>query len=383
MAAMAARATRSASRAAAHTALSERIRDAEAAATGPLGALSHDELGVIFDGLADPLQPTVAVALSSTCLGLRTPLWAALEVLKERYERAVALCRRGAMHPKMLSPASLSDQTYLAFYSISDESMATLGMILRLHGLPRLKVLELFSASNGSSGMISLCEGMGPGSLPALTHLNFENNRAGPAGAEALATAFSKGAMPRLERLCLLVYQFGKRGWAALAKPLRRLPGLCYLDLDSTGLCDEGLASLVANLGKDKFKALKSLNLQGNQVGDLGCRSLVMAIVGGRMPLLETLDLYENPASQAAQQSVLDAVRSLSYRTAEDDEEGEEEEDDEGEEEEGEEFEGEDDFDDDELEGEEEEGEEEGEEEDEEEDEGVEEDDDDEGPGAW
>jgi len=45
--------------------------------------LSHDALGVIFDGLADPLQPVVAVAFSSTCLGLRTPLRAALEVLKE------------------------------------------------------------------------------------------------------------------------------------------------------------------------------------------------------------------------------------------------------------------------------------------------------------
>ena len=76
--------TRSASRAA---------RLTEAVATGPLGALSHDELGVIVDGLADPLQPVVAVALSSTCLGLRTPLGAALEVLKERYERVKALCR--------------------------------------------------------------------------------------------------------------------------------------------------------------------------------------------------------------------------------------------------------------------------------------------------
>jgi len=66
-----ARATRSASR---------KARVTEAVATGPLGALSHDELGVIFDGLADPLQPGVAVALSSTCLGLRTPLRAALEV---------------------------------------------------------------------------------------------------------------------------------------------------------------------------------------------------------------------------------------------------------------------------------------------------------------
>ena len=40
---MAARATRSASR---------KARLTEAVATGPLGALSHDELGVIVDGLA-------------------------------------------------------------------------------------------------------------------------------------------------------------------------------------------------------------------------------------------------------------------------------------------------------------------------------------------
>ena len=72
---------------------------AEAEATGPLGALSHDELGVIVDGLADPLQPVVAVALSSTCLGLWAPLRAALGVLKERHERAKALCRKGRGWP--------------------------------------------------------------------------------------------------------------------------------------------------------------------------------------------------------------------------------------------------------------------------------------------
>ena len=51
---MLATASRSASRATLH---------AEAVATGPLGTLSHDELGVIFDGLADPLAPAVASAL--------------------------------------------------------------------------------------------------------------------------------------------------------------------------------------------------------------------------------------------------------------------------------------------------------------------------------
>ena len=73
---MAARATRSASGGNA-AASSDNDDDSRSL----LLALSHDELGVIFDGLADPLQPVVAVALSSTCLGLRTPLGAALEVL--------------------------------------------------------------------------------------------------------------------------------------------------------------------------------------------------------------------------------------------------------------------------------------------------------------
>ena len=54
-------------------------------------ALSHDELGVVVDGLCDPLQPVVAVALSSTCKGLRTPLLAALEMLKQRHSRALVL----------------------------------------------------------------------------------------------------------------------------------------------------------------------------------------------------------------------------------------------------------------------------------------------------
>ena len=58
--------------------------------------LSHDALGVIFDGLADPLQPVIAVAFSSTCLGLRTPLRAALEVLRQQHEKAKALCHKVA-----------------------------------------------------------------------------------------------------------------------------------------------------------------------------------------------------------------------------------------------------------------------------------------------
>ena len=117
-------------------------------------ALSHDELGVIVDGLADPLQPVVAVALSSTCLGLRTPLQAALEVLKERHARAVALCRK-----VQTSCTELRDAEQLEWNDkrLTTDSMATLAMILQTNGLPRLRQLFLSNNGFGDAGMQALC----------------------------------------------------------------------------------------------------------------------------------------------------------------------------------------------------------------------------------
>ena len=65
-----------------------------AVATGPLGALSHDEVGVVFEALAEPLAPHVAVALASTCHGLQAPTAAALAELRRRHEAAKALCEK-------------------------------------------------------------------------------------------------------------------------------------------------------------------------------------------------------------------------------------------------------------------------------------------------
>ena len=112
-------------------------------------ALSHDELGVIVDGLADPLQPVVAVALSSTCLGLRTPLRAALEVLKERHARALALCRK---RKTSCAELRVADQLEWLNKDLIANDMATLAMILQTNGLPRLQQLFLNSNSLGDSG---------------------------------------------------------------------------------------------------------------------------------------------------------------------------------------------------------------------------------------
>ena len=146
-------------------------------ATGPFGALSHDELGVIFDGLADPLQPVVAVALSSTCLGLRTPLLAALEVLVQRHEKAMALCRNMGM-----SRARLSCATAINWGGtrLTVDDLTTLGMLLGAGSLASLYYFNIACIGFGDAGMQALCEGLGIGAGAALQKLSVSRNQFGP-----------------------------------------------------------------------------------------------------------------------------------------------------------------------------------------------------------
>ena len=315
---MAARATRSASRAA---------RNAEAVATGPLGALSHDELGVIFDGLADPLEPVVAVALSSTCLGLRTPLQAALEVLKQRYAKAQLLCKKinawtgdeDQWIPVTCTRLRDAEWMECKKEGLTADGIATLGMILRTNGLPKLQHLLLDSYARlnsdhghgfGDSGLQMLCQGLGRGAAPSLTTLDLTDNTLGPAGAEALAAALGRGAMPKLESLFFGDNPIGNQGAATLAAPLRKLPALENLSLSLCEIGDEGVASLFADLGKDDFKKLEQLNLEGNKITDIGCATLVKVIDSGRLPSLKELYLGDNSATDAALQAVDDRAKA-------------------------------------------------------------------------
>ena len=271
-------------------------------------ALSHDELGVIFDGLADPLRPAVAVALSSTCKGLRTPLHSALFMLLQRHVRAAALCRRMAMSCAALREAEVLEWAYIG---LTADDAATLSMILRISGLPKLLKLNLENNNLGDAGMMVLCEGLSPGTAPSLLNLGLSNNQFGPVGAEALAAALRRGAVPKLKSLGFGSIPIGSQGVAALAVPLRKLSALEYLYLGKCEIGDEGVASLFANLGKDDFKALSLLFLDGNAITDAGCATLARirdAPNTNALPVLEALFLLQNPASAAARQAAKDAL---------------------------------------------------------------------------
>ena len=312
---MAARATRSASGAASST---------DDASRCLLLALSHDELGVIFDGLADPLQPVVAVALSSTCKGLRTPLGAALEVLKERHEKAAALGRMGgkiyrtdrhgrAMRSSMTC-ADLRDAEELDWNErgLTPDDMVTLGLILPW--MPRLKTLVLYNDNFADAGVKALCEGLGRGAAPSLCSLDLNLNRLGPAAAEAIAAALSWGAMPQLEELRLGENVIGDQGVAALAAALKKLPALRHLDLGVNNIGDEGVASLLDNLGKDDFKVLGGLYLDGNELTEKSCATVVAALKAGALPTIRALYLASEESSEAMSEACAAVGAALNQR---------------------------------------------------------------------
>ena len=243
----------------------KKARATEAVATDPLGALSHDELGVVFDGLADPLQPVGAVALSSTCLGLRTPLQPALAVLKEQHERAKRLCgfikiSCEEMHQLQTFDFALPDKEPALIYAVE-----TLGMLMS-RWLPRLNYLELEGQGIDDACMQALCAQLDVSSVPRLRLIDFCGNPIGPAGAKALAETLGRGALTSAAVLYFDYSEFGPEGLAELATPLRKLKNLRFLSLEGCGVGDDGVRSLLDGLGNNDLPVLRTLRLKSNNI---------------------------------------------------------------------------------------------------------------------
>ena len=88
-----------------------------------------------------------------------------------------------------------------------------------------------------------------------------------------------------------------------------------YLNCDDLGWGDEEARRLAAALehatAQGGLKALETLNLSQNKIGDEGVRHLGDALARGAAPALKELYLDGNPASDAAKQAVRDARPGL------------------------------------------------------------------------
>ena len=277
-----------------------------------LSKLSGDQHRSIFGHLCNVLEPRLAAYLSSVSHELRTATQALLQQLRTDHEAAAALCLKIGMRScKELREAKRVDWLYKGLSAIDLALLGTLGSVL-----VALEELHLFEPTAGPDGLQRLAEGLSAGALPAVTILTLSMH-VGDAGASALAAALGQGALPRLKTLELSHAAIGDAALVALAPALRRLPALEGLFFVNNPLGDEGLAALVAPppppVGAPPpptggLAKVKVLDLEATQVTDAGCAALAAALDSGVLPALETVDLFNTPASVAAQAAVHEAL---------------------------------------------------------------------------
>ena len=276
-----------------------------------LCALNDDALGMISDGLCNPLEPNIIVAFSSANKGLWALNQVLLQQLKADREVAAALCRRMGMGS--CGELREAKDVHWEGNGLCAADMATLGTLVPV--LPLLVSLRLRESSDAAcaDGVQQLMAKVG--TLPALDELALSVMPVGDAGACALAHTLGRGALPRLRVLELFEADIGDAGFLVLAPALRELPGLEVLGLVANPFGDEGLAALVApppppagapsppTAGLPKLVVLL---LDSTQITDDGCATFISALDRGELPALEFLHLEYCPACIAA----VDAVRT-------------------------------------------------------------------------
>ena len=104
-----------------------------------------------------------------------------------------------------------------------------------------------------------------------------------------------------------------------LGPVLRRLPKLDHLYLHDDNIGDEGVASLIGDIGEKDWPSLEFLWLSNNKITDAGMAALLAAIEAGAFPKMSDHANDEEPwriasfveqnhASEALEIAVLDAV---------------------------------------------------------------------------
>ena len=250
--------------------------------------ICDDVLGIVFEGVCNPLEPCVAVNFSSASSGLRALTQARRQALKGEHEAAAALCRKVGVHScKQLREASVARWPRKGLTATDLDTFGTLGAVL-----PLLQELALFRNVAAPDGVQRLAAGLGVGGLPAIKILNLSRMQMGDAGASAIGAAIGRGALPRLEALGLGENGIGDAGLVALAPALRRLTALATLTLFDNPFGDEGVAALVRAPPTGVYWAtLNMVNLENTLITDAGCATLTSALHAGAMPALRQLIL--------------------------------------------------------------------------------------------
>ena len=264
--------------------------------------LGPDVLGVLIDGIAEPLHPELPVALSQTCKALGKLLRATLERLEQEHKVAVdQWLEKLGRSMSICSVAKLSFATKLDFPDrlrtnpvnalervskervyLSSHDLAVLGMLLRTNRIPKLLELNLRDHisrdTDADAAVHSLFDNLGAAGTPCLQSLSLVSNGIGPLGAISFAASLGRGAARRLQTLDLGNNTLRNKGLSALAAPLRRLPALRKLRLAKCAIGDKGAEQLICDLSELDFPSLRELMLDYNHLTCSGFASLTAAL---------------------------------------------------------------------------------------------------------
>ena len=281
--------------------------------------LSHDAISIVTHKLCDPLEPLLAVHLSSTATALRVAMEGQLAELQRQRQQARALAVVALAH--RFQPRSWSSQlrnvARLQLGSFRGRPLdlahwGTLGNLARCGSLPTLIELDIRGiegAASAEEGMVLLADGLRHAYMPFLKSLDFTNTPIGPQGAAALASALTKRVLPSLRVLGLSLDPLGDAGLVALAPAIRQLPKLATLGLNRCQITD--LSPLLVPPTDGGLPSLMMLHLNQTLIGPQGAAALATALTKRALPSLQWLSLNCNPLGDAGLVALAPAIRQL------------------------------------------------------------------------
>jgi Ran GTPase-activating protein (RanGAP) involved in mRNA processing and transport len=187
--------------------------------------------------------------------------------------------------------------------------------------LPALEELILCDNRCGDEGMIALGAACRAGALPRLSKFHFTANFVGATGVEALAAACVSGALAVLRDINFSRNKYVRGGFTTLAEctaatsdgsaPLRQLTHLgaadCRVD-------DAGMLALADACIRGRLPRLELINLQFNDVGNVGLDALAAAIGDGALGSLNSLYVKGGEHTAEGRTSLVEACRGRRIR---------------------------------------------------------------------
>ena len=258
---------------------------------------------LVAHALTDVIKPRNLGHLAMTCLALKLVLAERVALLHTESDEAAAVldtmyrisCREFAQRtewPK--KPTSVRPFRNGCY----DPSFAkALGRILESEVTTHFTTIELQGVRQGISNVLVEKAGRGLRQLKALGFMGM-NADFGDECTKALASAFDRGLLPRIESLQLSHNDIGDVGFAALARAAARLPGLKHIIVPFNHIGDEGVKALAGAAISGGLKNLEALNLSYNKVGDEGISALARAATLGKLQKLLELNLNESDLMQ-------------------------------------------------------------------------------------